>query len=314
MNHIKFSIIISTYNNEQTLLRCLTRLCRMSYPVRYFEILIIYTPGDNDTKKIVDSFIQRHPRVQIRLYAVTQRSLSRARNTGVACASFEHLLFLDDDVLVPKNILASLHQAICEYPNASVIGGKVNILPNATLTKLSPYFTGAEYVLTKSMFPQTSPTFFTYPGFVYSACMYVHKPDFSEPMFNQKLARRVNNIFIGGEDIEFCLRALLHGKRILYDPRISVVHNFNMNRLSARYFLYRFFITGVDTRCIDDQLSHEFPEHIRFSINKKYLFINLPLNVLTKKNKSYHLARYAQYVLLLYGYYIYPIFMNNRAI
>lgn len=95
------SIIIPTLNEEDFLGYLLFSLSRQTF--RDFEVIISDANSEDETIKVAESFRQSLPVLKITVSK--ERSPAKQRNEGAKLASFERLLFLDADVILPVDFL-----------------------------------------------------------------------------------------------------------------------------------------------------------------------------------------------------------------
>ena len=89
----KFSIIIPVYNVEKYLDDCVRSVLAQSY--RDYEIILVDDGSPDGSGAICDTWAAKDPRV--RVIHQENQGLSGARNTGIAAAAGEYLMFLDSD-------------------------------------------------------------------------------------------------------------------------------------------------------------------------------------------------------------------------
>jgi glycosyltransferase involved in cell wall biosynthesis len=101
---VKFSVVVTTYNREKELKRCLESLVAQSY--KNFEV-IVYDDGSQDnSKKVVDNFTNQ---LEIEyIYAENWGGPARGRNVGISKARGEFVAFLDCDDWWYENRLEKL--------------------------------------------------------------------------------------------------------------------------------------------------------------------------------------------------------------
>jgi glycosyltransferase involved in cell wall biosynthesis len=303
---LKFSIVIPTYKRAALLKTTLTSLMNISYDVGSYEIIVVDNDQSDITEPIVRKYIQDNPKKNIHLITTHEQGPSHARNRGVEHSQFDHIIFIDDDIIVPRNILTLFSTTIKAHPDAIIIGTKIRLI-HAIPKTISPLCKAAPWVLAKTMFTTKNPRYLTYPQMLGSASMYVNKTYFKRSrIFNEILGKKYRNIFIGGEDTELCFRLIFAHKKILYTPHISVVHNFDQNRLSVKYFLLRFIESGITNRIIDEQLQKQFKRYVIYSIPYKDFFYYLA-DILRKKEKSFYASLFIQELLFIYGYFFYQL-------
>ena len=98
---IKYSFIVPFYNVEKYLAECLDSLVQFSR--NDYEILLINDGSRDGSREIALDYMERYK--QIRLVEQENRGLGGARNTGLANAKGEWILFVDSDDYVDKALL-----------------------------------------------------------------------------------------------------------------------------------------------------------------------------------------------------------------
>lgn len=95
------SLIISVYNSEKYLCRCLDSILRQDSAGLTYEVLLIDDGSTDKSLAIAKDYQQKHP--QLRIVAPGDHvGLGRTRNLGIREAKAEYIWFLDaDDEIVP---------------------------------------------------------------------------------------------------------------------------------------------------------------------------------------------------------------------
>lgn len=118
-NFMKLSIIVPVYNTEKYLNKCIASI--LCSDCTDCEVIII-DDGSNDgvTPAVCDGIAQEHS-ATVRVVHQENMGLGGARNTGIALARGEYLLFVDSDDYVDVNAVKILKNAIAESGNADII-------------------------------------------------------------------------------------------------------------------------------------------------------------------------------------------------
>jgi glycosyltransferase involved in cell wall biosynthesis len=114
---MKFSVIIPAYNAAETISATLDSLQGQSYS--QWEAVIVDDGSTDTTTSVANRYCNEDKR-----FSVVQQSnagLSAARNTGIAAASNEYLLFLDSDDWIHPAYLERFAQAFVENPEVDAI-------------------------------------------------------------------------------------------------------------------------------------------------------------------------------------------------
>lgn len=99
------SIIVPVYKVEDYLERCLDTLCRQS--LKDIEIILVDDGSPDRSGEICDQYAKEDRRIKV-LRHPENRGLSAARNTGIAYAAADYLMFVDSDDWV--------HVDFCKLP------------------------------------------------------------------------------------------------------------------------------------------------------------------------------------------------------
>lgn len=99
-----FSIIITTYNRPQKIIRAIKSVIRQTFT--NFELIIVNDGSTKDYSE-VENYINNYPQ-SIKYHYKKNEERSTARNFGVKQASGEFVCFLDDDDYYLENHLAVL--------------------------------------------------------------------------------------------------------------------------------------------------------------------------------------------------------------
>lgn len=119
-----FSVVLSTRDRPDSLLRCLDSLAESTF--QRFEIVVVdNAPRTDATARLCHEFAHRHPDAEIRYVREDRPGLSRARNTGIAAAGHDLLAFVDDDERVDKNWLTALSAEFSADPSLGCVSGVV---------------------------------------------------------------------------------------------------------------------------------------------------------------------------------------------
>ena len=123
----KVSVIIPAYNCERFIGKCIESVCNQTY--QNIEILIINDGSKDNTKNIINSFVNKDYRI---VYIEQKNSgPSTARNTGLDNANGEYVIFVDSDDTISENYVEYLLNSIliekcdlvcCGYIDISTYG------------------------------------------------------------------------------------------------------------------------------------------------------------------------------------------------
>ena len=125
----RFSVIIPVYNVERYLPACVKSVAEQPGP-RDWECLLIDDGSTDSSGKMCDAFAGLIPGV--RVLHQKNAGLAAARNTGLAAAAGEWVLFLDSDDYWPAAMLPALRQNLSDHPGFDWYVGRYEELDDAT--------------------------------------------------------------------------------------------------------------------------------------------------------------------------------------
>ena len=99
------SVIVPVYKVEDVLARCLDSLCRQS--LKEIEIILVDDASPDRSGEICEEYAEKDSRFRV-IHHLEHRGVAAARNTGIAHASADYLMFVDSDDWV--------HVDFCKLP------------------------------------------------------------------------------------------------------------------------------------------------------------------------------------------------------
>ena len=202
---MKISVIIPCYNCESTLKECLDSVLKNTY--KDFEVLVIDDKSTDSTRKIAASFKDKRLKLLINS---TNSGASFSRNNGIKNSQGDIILLLDSDSYVPIDWI-NKHASLHKNYFSDIIGGGVKGIHNTTWGKADNFCNwlvaipnSKNYYLKKLHLPTNN--------------LSIKKSVFSKiGYFNE-------NLHCGGEDAEFCFRALKANLKIYFQSNLIVYH------------------------------------------------------------------------------------------
>ncbi len=139
------SVILTTYNRPELLLKVLEGFARQTAPRESFEVVVVDDGSTPPVQPIVESFADR---VQVCYLYQENSGLAAARNAGIRAARGEVILFSDDDDVPAPELVAEHGRSHRENPDERVVVlGHLDWHPDLRVTSLMYYVThvGGEY-------------------------------------------------------------------------------------------------------------------------------------------------------------------------
>ncbi len=121
------SIIIVSYNNfEESTSPCLQSLMEQS---GNFEIIVVDNNSTTETKDKLQQFAAADKRIQL-AFNSTNRGYAGGNNDGVALASSETIILLNNDTIVPDGSIEKLTTLLHQHPQWQMLGPVTNSCGN----------------------------------------------------------------------------------------------------------------------------------------------------------------------------------------
>lgn len=144
MSNLGISLIIPSHKGRDKLPNCLDSVFAQDINPKLLELIIIVNGKDDGTLELIEQIKAHRHNFNFIIFHTQQASVSNARNIGVALATREYIVFLDDDDKISPSYLSSLYALAA--PNTLVLAQLVNVSVNsqptddkATINKL-PHF------------------------------------------------------------------------------------------------------------------------------------------------------------------------------
>ncbi len=112
---MKYSIIITTYNREKYIKKCLDSI--LNQTVKNFKIIIVDDGSTDNTKKIVTPYLKHK---NIKYYYKENTGVADSRNFGVTKVSTEYFLFIDSDDYISPTLM----EKVSKYDNYDLLSFK----------------------------------------------------------------------------------------------------------------------------------------------------------------------------------------------
>ena len=104
---MELSIVISTYNNANSLVRTIDSVAKQDADRSLWECVVVNNASTDDTKSKVESLIQKYNSINLRLVDEPQQGLSFARNRGIAESKGNFIAFIDDDETINTGFVSA---------------------------------------------------------------------------------------------------------------------------------------------------------------------------------------------------------------
>lgn len=253
-----FSIIIPTYDRAELLRAALQSLQSLRVPSGWeAQVLVIDNNCTDHTAEVAKDATSVGP-LPVRHIVERNQGLNNARNRGWREASFSHLVYLDDDMLVDPGWLESYVQAQRELAPDAVIG------PVDPMFEEDPPDWMTEQMIRSvtSAYSQKGDRLILVPAnhaHEIPGCNFSVLRDVARELggFHSALDRCGSGMLAGG-DWEFGERAVLAGKRVAYSPGCRIRHLVSRKKLSRGELRARWVGNGATRRALMQLRGEEF--------------------------------------------------------
>lgn len=150
------SVVMSTHNRcEKFLPRAIESVINQSFPE--WELLIIDDCSTDKTKEVVESYIEKDPRIKYICLPENFGCDTRPKNVGIETAVGEYVAFLDDDNAFRADHLMALLNVLKRNPGLSfVYGDRMVIDENTGVKKIGTYSDYDPFLLMSKNYIDTS--------------------------------------------------------------------------------------------------------------------------------------------------------------
>jgi glycosyltransferase involved in cell wall biosynthesis len=231
----QISVVISTYNRCDKLRLALDGLVKQSLEKGMFEVWVIDNNSSDDTVGTAKDF---QDKLDLHYHLETQQGLGHARDAGFRKARGEYVAFLDDDAIPTEGWLQALYENIVDHKADCLCGP---IFPYYTTEK--PRWFQDEYEI-RSLGDSWHivPEGTTHSG---SNMTWKRSVLFELGGFDVSLGVSGDR-FIPGEDSDLFYRYWRAKKgKVVYDPKIKVLHWTPAYKMRVSYILKRYITVGV---------------------------------------------------------------------
>ena len=112
---MKFSILISAYNIENYIRKCIETCLEQTY--KDYEIIVVNDCSTDKTKEILEEYSDK-----IKIITLPEnRGLSYARNIAIEESKGDYICIIDGDDFIQKDYLEKVNNVIETYPNIDIV-------------------------------------------------------------------------------------------------------------------------------------------------------------------------------------------------
>lgn len=243
------AVIILSFNTKEMLRNCLNSIFEKKWATNLQVIVVDNASSDGSAQMVKDDF----PKVKLILNK-TNSGFAAGNNLGIKAVKADYYLLLNSDTVVsPKSFDKLVEYASsnkCAISSCQLAFADGNFQPNAgelpTLLPVFMWLTGLDDILKKfidfASYQARDRKYYLKDrevGWVSGSVMLINKEVI------QKVGLLDENIFMYGEDVEYCLRAKKNGFRIGWTKQAEIVHLGGGSSSSPKYNQWRGEFRGL---------------------------------------------------------------------
>lgn len=224
MSSIRWSVVIPSYNSEQTIMPCLASVCNQDLTVPY-EVIVVDSSSDATPALIRDHY------PTVRMIRRNQRvGIGPAKNLGIEVAQGELVAVTGSDCIVSPSWLRQMEELHAWFPGYAAVGGPIingnsqgTVSWTGYLAEFSEFLPREGSVRESTHIPSGNISYKRYVFERYGG-------------FPEEIVKHV--------DLLFHWRICQRGERLLFDPTIRVAH---CHRIYLGDYLYHQLDIGRGT-------------------------------------------------------------------
>jgi len=228
---MELSVILATYNRGATLREALASLDRLSTPPNFpWELILVDNNSDDDTRQVVNEFA-RNCSINVHYLFEPTQGKSSALNTGIRNAGGKIIAFTDDDVIVDPRWLTELAAAFDKSDCLAVAGRVVPVWsePQPDWLELEDQQAVVHFEYGDEPHEIDIPPI--------GANMAFRRQIFEKYGLFRLALSSYKRRSGGTEDMEFGLRLLRAGEKLIYIPTAVIYHPVDRNRPTKKFML-----------------------------------------------------------------------------
>jgi glycosyltransferase involved in cell wall biosynthesis len=209
----QFSVIVPTYNRLPVLRKCLAALEAQTLPSADFEVIVIDDGSSDGTEELLSQY---RPPFRFQYLRQANSGTGAARRNGVAHASGEYLLLMNDDTICDRDLLKQHLGVQRAHPTQRwAVLGNFEYPAAARQRALTRYFCVEPFMFHQASMEEGCP--YGYSHFI--TC------NLSVPREAVVEAGSFDSIYKLSEDTELGIRLYERGYRVLYHPEAHAFHD-----------------------------------------------------------------------------------------
>lgn len=228
------SIIITTYNSENSIKECLDSI--FSQDFKNYEVIII----DNNSKDNTKEILRNYPLIAL-IENQINTGFSKAYNQGIHKAIGSYILCLNHDIRLAKSFLTQIKQAIISNEKIGAIQPKVLNISGDKIDTTGIYLSFLRRFYNIGAGKPDGDKF-NKPRYIFGACAaaVLYRKQALDSIRQDK-GYFDEDFFCLVEDVDLSWRLRKKGWLTLYSPKAVCLHNRGISKNKSKYYQYLVF-------------------------------------------------------------------------
>lgn len=232
MASITLSLIILTWNSEKYIHVCLHSVVeKLAEESLSFEIFVVDNGSTDSTMHILESYSRKYPK-NIQIISLEKNTgTTYSRNLALKKSKGQYVCILDSDTCILSGSFREALEYLNEHQDVGLLAPLL-VLPNGQVqhsVKKFPTFFQKLQKPRKIFGDKSFKDHDFYDDFPFTKETIVDSAISACWIFPRYLLSEVGlldeRIFYAPEDLDYCLRIWKSGKKIVFYPRIKILHN-----------------------------------------------------------------------------------------
>lgn len=260
------SIIFPTLNQYPSTKKCLASIAKLNYPKNKIEVIVVDNASTDGTPEKLK---------KLKIKSVKNKKnlgFAKAVNQGAKKAKGQYLFITNNDVILTPDCLKILLAAFLESKKIGLVGPKA-IHSSSQKLAIAPF--KANPWLGYHSYDQKNPDLKKEVNYLSGCGLFTSSAIF------KKMKGFDPNYFFYFEDLDFCLRLMKAGYKIIYEPRALIYHDYAQTALRQKP--EKIFFQGYLSRfyCLFKNAS--WPQIITASFSVSLLALGLEIQNLNNQ-------------------------------
>lgn len=221
------SVVVLTCNQQRLTLRCLKSLESFINDTNCELILVDNGSIDGTSEAVRRSF----PRVRI-IELSENRGVAGGRNVGLKACTGDYMMILDNDTVADQDTIYRLADYLKQHSEVGLVAPRL-VSPQGEIQQSFKKFPGVREKIHNVICRRSRTTTKDVPSAPIEPFYVIGAAQmFSREVYNTA-GPLDEKIFFGPEDADFCMSVRLMGKKVVYNPLLTIVHDWQ--RSSSRH-------------------------------------------------------------------------------